>query len=113
MIDTVTILKIILSVCFATVSMMILFKLKPFQHLFQEFKLNRFAMILVSTYIIICVILLFNKTLDFYASVGLAYITTAGLYRHVKAHHPIKKFIPAVVLLILCIWLALMLMKPG
>jgi hypothetical protein len=109
----VLILKIVLSFAFGAASVMTLLDLKPFAKLYSEFKLNRFAMILISLIEITFVVLLFSKTFDFYASIGLAYITTTAIFKHIKIKHPFKKYIPATVLLILSMLLAVLLMKPA
>ena len=109
--NLVLVLKIILSVAFGLAGIMTIFGLKPFAKLFNEFRLNRFAMILVAIIEIACVVLLYNPALDFYAAIGLAYLTTATIYKHIKIKHPIKKYMPALILLLISMALALMLMN--
>jgi len=109
--NLVLVLKVILSVSFGIAGIMTILGLKPFAKFFKEFRLNRFAMILVALVEFVCVILLFNPLFDFYAAIGLAYLTTATIYKHIKIKHPIKKYIPALILLLLSMALALMLMN--
>ena len=108
----VMILKIVLAISFGVIGILTLFGLKPVTQLFVEFKLNRFAMILAGLIELILVFLLFNLALDFYAAIGLAYLTTAAIYKHIKARHFFKSYIPSILLLILSVYLALLLMSP-
>jgi hypothetical protein len=112
MTEQVIILKIVLAISFGAISILMLVGLKPLTQLFVEFKLNRFAMILTGLMELILVWLLFNLALDFYAAIGLAYLTTAAIYKHIKARHHFKNYIPAILLLILSMYLALLLLSP-
>ena len=79
---------------------------------FADFKLNRAAMILFGTIEILLAICLFIENLAFFASIGLAYTTSAALYKHIKANHRLVAMFPAFLLLILSIATAILLLKP-
>ena len=104
-------LKIVLSVSFGIAGFLALLGLPPFKKLFKDFRLNRFAMILVGLIDLVGVVMLFHPLLDFYAAIILAYLTTAAIFKHIKVKHSFKKYIPAALLLILSMALALMLMN--
>ena len=110
--DTESILKTILAVFFLLIAAMKIFGFKPMKEVFKDFKLNRLAMILIGMIEIILAIALFIPNLAFYACIGFAYICTAAIYRHIKANHPLIKYIPAVVLLILSMITAVVLLNP-
>ena len=111
--NTDNILKTILAVVFLLLAAMKIFGFKPMKNVFKDFKLNRLAMILIGMIEILCVVALFIPNLAFYACIGLAYISTSALYRHIKANHSLIRFIPAVVLLILTIITAVVLLNPN
>jgi len=111
--DTIIILRIILSLAFIVAALMKIFGVKPMKKLFADFKLNRAAMVLIGMIEILLVAALYIQNLSFYASIGLAYICTTALFRHIKANHPLIKYIPAVVLLILSIVTAIVLLNPN
>jgi len=111
--NTESILKTILAIVFMILAAMKIFGFKPMKSVFNDFKLNRLAMILFGMIEILFVIALFIPNLAFYACIGFAYISSSALYRHIKANHPLIKFIPAVVVLILSIVTAILLLNPN
>ncbi len=111
--NTDTILKTILAVGFLLVAAMKIFGFKYMKEVFEDFNLNRLAMILIGMIEILFVAALFLPKFAFYACVGFAYISASALYRHIKAKHSLIRFIPAVVLLILTIITAVVLLNPN
>lgn len=111
--DTINIMRIILSLAFIVAALMKIFGAKSTKKLFADFKLNRAAMVLVGIIEILLVAALYIQHLSFYASIGLAYICTTALFRHIKANHPLIKYIPAVVLLLLSMITAVLLLNPN
>jgi uncharacterized membrane protein YphA (DoxX/SURF4 family) len=111
--DTIYIMRIILSLAFIVAALMKIFGAKPMKKLFADFKLNRAAMVLIGMIEILLVAALYIQNLSFYASIGLAYICTTALFRHIKANHPFIKYIPTVVLLILSMITAVLLLNPN
>ena len=111
--NTDTILKTILAIVFLLLAAMKIFGFKPMEDVFKDFKLNRLAMILIGLIEILCVAALFIPNLAFYACIGFVYISTSALYRHIKANHPLIRFIPAVVLLLLSLITAVVLLNPN
>ena len=99
--NTENILKTILAIVFLLFAAMKIFGFKPIKEVFRDFKLNRPAMIFIGVLEIICVVALFIPKFAFYACIGFTYISTSALYKHFKANHPLIKYIPAAVLLIL------------
>ena len=99
--NTESILKTILAIVFLLVAAMKIFGFKYMREVFKDFNLNRLAMILTGMIEILCVVALFMPKFAFYSCIGFAYISTSALYKHNKANHPVIKYIPAVVLLIL------------
>jgi len=110
--NTAIILKTILAVIFLLSAGMKIFGAKPMKKLFADFKLNRAVMVLIGMIEILLVAALYIQHLSFYASIGLAYICTTALFRHIKVNHPLVKYISAVVLLILSLITAVVLLKP-
>lgn len=82
------------------------------KRLFNDFKLNRLAMVLFGIIELLLVVGLYLPNLAFYSSIGLAYITSTALYKHVKVGHPLIKFIPALLLLILSMINVILMLKP-
>jgi uncharacterized membrane protein len=111
--NTESILKTILAIAFLLAATLKIFGFKYMKEVFEDFKLNRLAMILFGMIEILFVIVLFIPKFAFYACVGFAYISASALYRHVKAKHPLIRFIPTVVLLILTIITAVVLLNPN
>ena len=111
--NTENILKTILAIVFLLLAAMKIFGFKPMKEMFNDFKLNRLAMILFGMIEILFVIALFIPKLAFYACIGFTYISSSTLYRHIKANHPLIRYIPAVVLLILSMVTAIILLKPN
>jgi len=111
--NTENILKTILAVLFLLLAAMKIFGFKPMKEVFKDFNLNRLAMILIGMIEIICVVALFIPKFAFYACIGFTYISTSALYKHFKANHPLIKYIPAVMLLILSMITAMVLLNPG
>jgi hypothetical protein len=111
--NTEGILKTILAVVFLLLAAMKIFDLKPMKDVFRDFKLNRLAMILIGMIEILCVVALFIPKYAFYACIGFAYISTSALYKHYKTNHPLSKYIPALVLLILSLITAMVLLSPN
>lgn len=109
--STEDILKTILAIVFLLIATMKILGLKPMKEVFRDFKLNRLAMILIGIIEILCVVALFIPRYAFYACIGFAYISTSALYRHYKTNHPLIKYIPAVVLLILSMITAMVLLS--
>jgi uncharacterized membrane protein len=109
--DTINVIRIILSVAFIVVALMQIFGAKLMKNLFADFKLNRAAMVLIGMIEILLVATLYIQHLSFYASIGLAYICTTALFRHIKANHPFTYYLPAVGLLILSMIAAMLLLK--
>jgi len=109
--NTEDILKIILAILFLLLAAMKIIGLKPMKEIFLDFKLNQLAMILIGMIEIICVIALFIPKFAFYACIGFTYISTSAVYKHFKANHPLIRYIPAVVLLILSMTTALVLLS--
>jgi uncharacterized membrane protein len=109
--DTLSITRIILSFAFIVVALMQIFGTKPVKNLFAEFKLNRAAMVLIGMIELLLVTALYIQHLSFYASIGLAYICTTALFRHIKANHPFTYYLPAVGLLILSMVTAILLLR--
>jgi len=110
--NTQNILKTILAIAFLLFAAMKIFGFKPMKEVFRDFKLNRLAMIFIGVLEIICVVVLFIPKSAFYACIGFTYISTSALYKHFKANHPLIKYIPAVVLLILSMVTAMVLLNP-
>ena len=110
--NTENILKTILAIAFLLFAAMKIFGFKPMKEVFRDFKLNRLAMIFIGVLEIICVVVLFIPKSAFYACIGFTYISTSALYKHFKANHPLIKYIPAVVLLILSMVTAMVLLNP-
>ena len=110
--NTEDILKIILAILFLLLAAMKIIGFKPMKEMFLDFKLNRLAMILIGMIEIICVVALFIPKYAFYACIGFTYISTSAVYKHFKANHPLIKYIPAVVLLILSMITAMVLLSP-
>lgn len=110
--NTEDILKTILAVVFLLLAAMKIFGIKPMKEVFKDFNLNRLAMILIGMIEILCVVALFIPKLAFYACIGFTYISTSALYKHFKANHPLIKYIPGVVLLILSMITAMVLLNP-
>jgi hypothetical protein len=110
--NTENILKTILAIAFLLFAAMKIFGFKPMKEVFRDFKLNRLAMIFIGVLEIICVVALFIPKFAFYACIGFTYISTSALYKHFKANHPLIKYIPAVVLLILSMFTAMLLLSP-
>lgn len=111
--NTEEILKIFLAIVFLLFAAMKILGFKPMKEVFRDFKLNRLAMIFIGVLEIICVVALFIPKSAFYACIGFTYISTSALYKHFKANHPLIKYIPAVVLLILSMITAMVLLNPG
>jgi len=106
------ILKTILAIVFLFFAAMKIIGIKPMKEMFRDFKLNRLAMILLGMIEIIFVVALFIPKFAFYACIGFIYISASALYKHFKVNHPLIKYLPAVVLLILSIITAIVLLKP-
>jgi len=109
--NTEDILKTILAVVFILLAAMKIFGINYMKEVFEDFKLNRLAMILIGMIEILFVAALFFPRFAFYACVGFAYISSSALYRHFKAKHTLIKFIPAVALLILTLITAIVLLN--
>ena len=109
--NTEGILKTVLAVVFLLLAAMKIFGIKPMKKVFHDFKLNRLAMILIGMIEILCVVALFIPKYAFYACIGFVYIFTSALYKHYKTNHPILKYIPAAVLLILSLITAMVLLS--
>ena len=109
--NTENILKTILAIVFLLFAAMKIFEFKQMKEVFRDFKLNRLAMIFIGVLEIICVAALFIPKFAFYACIGFTYISTSALYKHFKANHPLIKYIPAVVLLILSMITAMVLLN--
>ena len=110
--NTENILKTILAIVFLLFAAMKIFGFKQMKEVFRDFKLNHLAMIFIGVLEIICVAALFIPKFAFYACIGFTYISTSALYKHFKANHPLIKYIPAVVLLILSVITAMVLLNP-
>ncbi|MGB5896086.1 MAG: DoxX family protein [Ignavibacteriaceae bacterium] len=110
--NTEDILKTILAVVFLLLAAMKIFGIKPMKEVFKDFNLNRLAMILIGMIEILCVVALFIPKFAFYSCIGFTYISTSALYKHFKANHPLIKYIPGVVLLILSMITAMVLLNP-
>jgi hypothetical protein len=110
--NTEDILKTILAVVFLLLAAMKIFGIKPMKEVFEDLELNRLAMILIGMIEILCVVALFIPKFAFYACIGFTYISTTALYKHYKVNHPLIKYIPAVVLLILSMITAIVLLSP-
>ena len=110
--NTEDILKAILAVVFLLLAAMKIFGFKYLKEVFEDFKLNRLAMILIGMMEILFVAALFIPKFAFYACVGFAYISSSALYKHFKANHSLIKYIPAVLLLILSMITAMVLLSP-
>ena len=104
-------MRLILSVAFTVAALMKIFGAKPMKNLFADFKLNRAAMVLIGIIELLLVAVLYVPHLSFYASIGLAYICTTALFRHIKANHPYIYYLPAIGLLILSMITAILLLK--
>jgi uncharacterized membrane protein len=104
-------LKSILALTFFITGVLKIFGAKPFRRMFYDFKLNRAAMVLAGMLEIAGAVCLLIQSLEFYACIGLAYISSAALYKHIKAHHPFRKYIPAFALLLFSMLTAILLMK--
>lgn len=111
--NTESILKTILAIAFLLAATLKIIGFKYMKEVFEDFKLNRLAMILFGMIEILLVIVLFIPKFAFYACIGFTYISASALYRHVKAKHSLIRFIPAVVLLILTIITAVVLLNPN
>ena len=111
--NTESILKTIFAIVFLLVAAMKIFGFKPMKKAFNDFRLNRLAMVLFGMIEIIFVIALFIPELSFFACIGFAYISSFALYKHIKANHPLIGYIPSVVLLILSMVTAVVLFKPN
>ena len=108
-----SILKTILAIVFLLAATLKIFGFKYMKEVFEDFNLNRLAMILIGMIEILFVAALFIPKFAFYACIGFAYISASALYRHIKAKHSLIRFIPAVVLLILTIITAVVLLNPN
>ena len=109
--NTEDILKIILAIVFLLLAAMKILGINYMKEMFEDFKLNRLAMILIGMIEILFVAALFIPKFAFYACVGFAYISFSALYKHFKASHSLIKYIPAVVLLILSMISAMVLLN--
>ena len=107
-----SILKTILAIAFLLAATLKIFGFKYMKEVFEDFNLNRLAMILTGMIEILFVAALFIPKFAFYACVGFTYISASALYRHFKAKHPLTRFIPAVVLLILTVITTVVLLIP-
>lgn len=110
--NTEEILKIIVAVSFVILAAMKIFGFKPIKKMFWDFNLNRLAMILIGVIEILCVLALFIPKYSFYACIGFVYISGTALFKHFKASHPLTKYIPAIILLILSMITAMVLLTP-
>jgi hypothetical protein len=111
--NTEDILKAILAVVFLLLAAMKIFGFKYMKEVFEDFNLNRLAMILIGMIEILFVAALFIPKFAFFACIGFAYISASALYRHIKAKHSLIRLLPAVVLLILSMITALVLLNPN
>ena len=107
-----SILKTILAIAFLLAAIFKIIGFKYMKEVFEDFNLNRLAMILIGMIEILFVAALFIPKFAFYACVGFTYISASALYRHFKAKHPLIRFIPAVVLLILTVITTVVLLIP-
>ena len=110
--NTESILKAILAIVFLLAATLKIFGFKYMKEVFEDFKLNRLAMILIGMIEILLVIVLFIPKFAFYACIGFTYISASALYWHIKAKHSLIKLLPAVMLLILTMITAVVLLNP-
>ena len=110
--DPIVILKSILLVSFLITGSLKILGVKYVRKQFADFKLNRGAMILFGVIEILLALGLFIENLAFFASICLAYVTSAALYKHIKANHRLIIMLPPFLLLILSMATAVLLLKP-
>ncbi|MGB1000141.1 MAG: DoxX family protein [Flavobacteriales bacterium] len=97
----VTILKYILTIAFTLAGGAKVFRAKPMVEQFKEFGLPSFAVSLVGALEVLGAIGLWFPRFTGFMAIGLLLLMIGAIINHLKAKHPFKKNIPAMLLGIL------------
>ncbi len=80
---------------------------KPLADQFEEFGLPKAVMYMVGALEVIAAITLHVDLLTFYTACGLILLTIGAMSNHIKIKHPLSSNIPALVVLILSVVIAI------